>query len=67
MNTESSSEILSGLSFTSTRRSSRGTSHRQVESLSKSDIASVSKWSDDETTAVANELVVVPGLPVCDS
>jgi hypothetical protein len=61
-----SSEILCGLCFSSTSRALRRGTHAQVKSLGQGDVASICEWGDNESTAVADILVVVVGLPVAN-
>jgi hypothetical protein len=64
LKTEGSTKIFGCLSLTSTGGTSWGRSHLKVKSLSKSDITSLSQVGYDESTAVTNILIVVPGLPI---
>jgi hypothetical protein len=62
--TKCPTKIVGSLSLTSTSWSSWCTTHGQVKCLSKSDVASISEWSDDKSTAVSDILVVILGSPV---
>jgi len=64
---EGTTQILGGLSLTGTGGASWGTTHGQVKSLGKSNVASIGQRSNDKTTAVTDVLVVVPGLPVTNT
>jgi len=67
LKTKGSTEILGGLCLTSTGWTSGGTTHGEVQGLSKGDVASIGKWGNNESTAVTNVLVVVVGRPIADS
>ena len=63
---EGTAQIFSRLSFTGTGRSSRGTTHGQVQRLGEGNVAPVSEGRDDESTGVADVLIVVPSLPIAN-
>lgn len=66
LKTESTTKILSSLSLTGTSRASGRTSHGEVECLSKGDVTPIGEGCNNESTHIADELVVVPGFPIAN-
>jgi hypothetical protein len=64
MKTQVPTKILCGLCLTSTGWSSWCGTHGQVQSLRKSDVASICQRSDDQSSTVTDVLVVVVSGPV---
>jgi hypothetical protein len=56
---KSISKILSGLSFTCTGRTSWGTTHLHVKSLSGSDVNSISERSDNKSRTITKILITI--------
>jgi hypothetical protein len=66
LQTEGTTEILSSLSLTGTSGAGRCTSHGEVERLSEGNVTPIGEGRDDESTDIADEFVVVPGLPIAN-
>jgi len=65
--TKSSAQVFGGLGFTSTSGTCWCCAHGQVHGLCKSDVASISQRSNDESTAVTDVFIVVEGSPIADT